>query len=1093
MSSFTNDVKTANSHISAMALTTEWSNLFRKYALNETEGLSDDPASSFNVFLHLTAQSAAKCMYEQAARINEVNESTAILPKSLLNKLNSEELIGIFGKPSETTIAFCVQEKDIIDNAVPNTGFENDPNATRYLVVNKDMNIRFEGHPDFVLPYDIIINCKPNRIKKEDTLDGTTYYTSYNIYATYDIPLVKNDGMRDIYAINSPNISSRKMRFNGNTYIAFFLKVFQINRKTVEFYVSDPMATDTTIQFDNYLVGFEVFRKKNGTTDFYLMGPGTPEGNINNSENSYNYSYDYKRNSNNVNFIFNKSTDSTGLKSGDTIKIIVYTTNGSEGNIKFPYMINNLNSLTVNYNQDLTKINQNKMLNIIVLAFARDTESINGKDQMSLEEIRNTIISKKYSRQILITNNEIVNKAKELGLDAYKARHDIISLYYRAVAKLNYQNMILSTGMNDFEFNINDIEPLEQNPNIRLIKPTDSFKYDNKNKKFNFISGENNYLDYVNEYNQTSDVESILQGCFPFYIQYKNTANPSINIYDMNINQTEFLEFNTYNEELSLDKVDISYLKIMRNPFKGRNNGSFDKNMGNTYYIQFVVYTGENTLLKLYEQAHMTDGNNYVNSENLENYYKQYLRFNIKLIGITNRNTLQINPTNLKITNVETMINDGYISYQASFTTDNYVTDEKQINLYGVKNISTSSEDYSTNALIDTTISIQIDGIFNEDETTISNKVAIGYKTENINLVSYYKDYYGIDFDIKTVFDDYLRWEEDIPEKYNEVIYEKNLDYEPDNSVVTDPNHYEWKIEVDDHGKPIFNTLLDGFVTPKFKVLFNVGDIKYEYINPDDNTIRVPEIDYDPETMKNYIKMPIILHKKGEYKYFYKDTNGKDVLVEDENDESASANLAYYLLPSDKRYVGVLKNVSWIDRIYFSNEEMYDNIRKLYIDLVDKLSIIKNLLFEGGEIFAGLKRTSGISHKYKAYNLNTGESKYINNIALSIHFRVKFNDNISNDYKEKEIIDATVQYISELGDNDLSIDNLFDYIKQTVTDIKYINLLKINDYYNGEVQTITNDTSVTDESITISQKVTVSEDGKIEFTPNVTVDVISEN
>ena len=87
------DVIEANNHNSAMALTAAWSKMFKKYALNETEELTDDPGNSFNIFMHLTAQGAAKMMYESAARINETNESTAILPKSLITESLSTSII----------------------------------------------------------------------------------------------------------------------------------------------------------------------------------------------------------------------------------------------------------------------------------------------------------------------------------------------------------------------------------------------------------------------------------------------------------------------------------------------------------------------------------------------------------------------------------------------------------------------------------------------------------------------------------------------------------------------------------------------------------------------------------------------------------------------------------------------------------------------------------------------------------------------------------------------------------------------------------------------------------------------------------------
>ena len=1094
----TEDIKKANAHTSAMALTAAWAETFRNYALGNDEALSDDPSASFNVFLHLTAQGAAKSLYEQAARINEVNENTAILPKSLLNKLNSDELTGIFGKPSCTTIAFCIKESDIIDYSVVNAGYENDQDAIRYLVINKNMTVTFEGHPEFLLPYNVIIKCKPVRTKIEDPVTGTTYKTIHNIFANYDLPDSKNDGMLSIYNIRSPNISSRKMRYDGETYIAFFLKMYQISRKTVEFYVSDPNTSDTSINFENSLVGFEVFRKRVTGESFYLMGPGLPEGNNIITENSFNYSYDYKRNSNNVNISFSKMNNNTSLSVGDIIRIVTYTTKGDEGNITFPYMINNLNTLIINYNQDLGKLNQSKMLDIIVLAFARDTESVGGKNQLSLDEIRSLIISKKYSRNILITNNEIINKAKELGLDAFKSRHDIISLYYRGIDKLKYQSMILSTGMDDFEFNLDLVPPLQQNKNLRLIKPTDVFVYDKNTKKFKFKPHNNpsnpndnleSYRQYVENYNSTSNIENILQASFPFHIQYKNTTDPSLLVYDMSIDDIQYLEFTEYNEDVTMDKIDISFMKIYRNPFKGHNDGSFDKTVGDTYFIQFLVYTGQNTISKLYEQYLNSD---YINSQIIDDYNKQYLKFMVKMTGSNSNDSFQINPTNVLITNIDTMVNDGFIAYQATVRTDNYVNEDKKINMFGVKNVGSVSNDFTSNALVDTSVTFTIEGSFIDSEINPNNNISIKYKSDIVKFVNYMTDLFGIDFDIKTEIPNYMRWLEVVPEKYESVVYEKNPNYVEDNELsVTDPNHYEYNIELSDLGQPIFHALANGGIGPKFKILHNIGDIKYKYVNPETEEF-VYEDDYNPDVMIGYEKTVVIKHKKDEFKYFKKDENGLDVLITNENDEEASAKLEYYMLPEKINYVGILKNVSWINRLYFANDVLYDRIRNLYLDLVDRVSTIKGLLFDGGEIYAGLKKTSGKSHKYKAYKLNSGISEYINNIALSIEYRVKFKDNIATDYKKQEIINATVKYISELGDDDLSIDNLFDFVKQVVTDIKYINIVRINDYYNGEVQTIINDTSVTDEIITVSQKMNVDDvTGEISFIPDITVEIIN--
>ena len=125
-------------------------------------------------------------------------------------------------------------------------------------------------------------------------------------------------------------------------------------------------------------------------------------------------------------------------------------------------------------------------------------------------------------------------------------------------------------------------------------------------------------------------------------------------------------------------------------------------------------------------------------------------------------------------------------------------------------------------------------------------------------------------------------------------------------------------------------------------------------------------------------------------------------------------------------------------------------------------------------------------------SFSSNTSEYISNIALKIEFRVKFKTNESIEYKRSQIISTTANYIESLGNNNFSTDSLFEAIKTNVPDIEYINIVRINDYKNGEVQTILNDTSVSTEVLTVSQKVTSTDDGSITFEPDITVKVVDE-
>ena len=83
-----------------------------------------------------------------------------------------------------------------------------------------------------------------------------------------------------------------------------------------------------------------------------------------------------------------------------------------------------------------------------------------------------------------------------------------------------------------------------------------------------------------------------------------------------------------------------------------------------------------------------------------------------------------------------------------------------------------------------------------------------------------------------------------------------------------------------------------------------------------------------------------------------------------------------------------------------------------------------------------------------------------------------------------------MDYVRNIGDNNFSVDKLFDAIKDNVPDIEYINIIKINEYSNGEVQTILNDASVTNEVLTVSQKMVIDDEGDIDFEPNITINVV---
>ncbi|MDE7099898.1 MAG: hypothetical protein K2N99_01585, partial [Malacoplasma sp.] len=416
--------------------------------------------------------------------------------------------------------------------------------------------------------------------------------------------------------------------------------------------------------------------------------------------------------------------------------------------------------------------------------------------------------------------------------------------------------MVLSTGTSSFYFDLTKKNKLLTGYNYYMIEPTDVFSFDKKKNRFVYKPDydENDptntatpYLDYVDKYNKATDIEGVTEVSFPYYMRYENTSDPKIQIYDMFINKTELLSFTEYKEVYALDKLDIAFLRIQRNPFRGSLTGSFDKNQKNTYYLSFICYVGTNTLNKLYIQSHSDETNgNYVNSPSIDLYKKQYVTFEVSMTGVNDNIKYTLDPTRLLITNADTMLEDGFVAYQATFETNNFVSNDKQIQLKGIVKGTSISYDYSVYVPVDTTVKFAIKGTFNDSENNPNNNSCITYETDSVVLVDYKTDDFKIDFDIESVIPGYETYGNDVPYTYEINKYIKNNDYNPAIEVLTHPNHYEYEVETNDDGKVIF--LVEGNEPiPLYKYAHKAGDVIFDYTE-----LSEEEIEAGPSKFKEY-------------------------------------------------------------------------------------------------------------------------------------------------------------------------------------------------------------------------------------------------
>ena len=131
-----------------------------------------------------------------------------------------------------------------------------------------------------------------------------------------------------------------------------------------------------------------------------------------------------------LNIKFSRNPEYFSPINGSSIKIVTYTTHGKDGN----FIINGwdeglppIRGISFNQNvDDKYEVGITKMSPLITIS---TPESSGGKDEMSIDDLRNFVNRKDDSKVITLTELEEI--AESSGLRFSKERSDILDIYYR--------------------------------------------------------------------------------------------------------------------------------------------------------------------------------------------------------------------------------------------------------------------------------------------------------------------------------------------------------------------------------------------------------------------------------------------------------------------------------------------------------------------------------------------------------------------------------------------------------------------------------------------------------------------------------------
>lgn len=734
---------------SAQAAVSEFLDNLEDWVLKPEEKINEAPTGFINTFASTLGKISAYSNFSMLMAKREATPSTAIMSKSLLRQLKSEDLKGIYGSPSSIQIVISYPIQEIINQSVKTE------NGQYKLTLNKNTQFVIGNNPAFTLDYNIDIY--------------TSVYTNsagekkYSTYAMYNTDDIEAGG---IVSVNNPYLNSRTdVTIQNRQMFSMYVDVKQYDRNVTEYEMTGE-PKNISIEYSDKLMGFAVLYKAPSATKFqkvncYLEGETYTDG--------LSYTLSNNGGVQTIKFKFSKLPDAFNPTNG-VVKIVVYTTKGADGNFVLGQVDDNtIQDTNVLFNQDIADEYQYALVNMIPTCSIISTEATGGEDSLDLEGIRELVIQS--GRGEVITPTSLSIAAKKKGFSTFKKRHDMYSLEYTLSSFLNdSDNNIIPSKMINGYFSYDELA-IESGSNSRIITPADGFEYDEDLQAYRWVGSESLsvYNVFYSEYKRDNSKE---QYKFPFFIRVQNGDSLEVKVYDESINEDINTQFIHVDENI-YDRASITSLNVYRNPIDTEVSEN-DEKYRDYYHLNFDVFVNDFIYNHL---KYIADG---TSAED------QYIKFRVV---IKNKSDGSLYARDIDISDIEfDTDNTNTLHCKTKLHTNSSILADGKLNIdeSSLKSIPYTQTQYSF-YYIDPTVDINIAVLFKSNEgisgtryysdyltsQEINNNYYVGvvYTCEDVTLAKDISEEVNIVSDLKFTQPKYEYAETDIPDVYTDNVY----------------------------------------------------------------------------------------------------------------------------------------------------------------------------------------------------------------------------------------------------------------------------------------------------------------------------------
>lgn len=523
---------------SSQFIEAEWLKLVEKYFPDEDIELLK--AGLFGYVNEIMAQEVKNNVYHRNFIYDEYLLNTASTSKSIYNFAKIYNVDVENATPSKLSAILSVRETDLPKEQITNRTISDNGNLEQSIISRKTI-FSINGK-EFLLPYDIQITFNRN----------ITDHSKYVITSRY---VVENNEDFPFLDINNSLLKSWDSVYNGERYIFIRVDLFQLKMRTKTALVSNENSLYNTFykfSFEGQLSYFNVFYEKNGKVEKIKI--------LNNNNyallNGDKYCYYNLIDNNTLEISFSSLFNSFKPEFGSKLKVDIYTTLGSAGNL------GSVTGLSVSY-----AINDYK--NSTPLKLEPLTDCYGGKDKLSLLDLKKKIITKNLTRNAIITENDLnnffnlINRSELINnseIRFIKKRNDVLRKIYGAFILLRDTNNIIvpSRTLENLKISKTQLDELvKENFDNVTIPERSMVCYDIDADEYFLVTKELEYKKYLNN-------DKYLLYSIPYLLNLNTKKYFNAKYYKTYTNVDVNLEYRFINKDIPY-KFMINSFNIVRN------------------------------------------------------------------------------------------------------------------------------------------------------------------------------------------------------------------------------------------------------------------------------------------------------------------------------------------------------------------------------------------------------------------------------------------------------------------------------------------------------------------------------------------------